>query len=193
MEWLDCFVWTLRRWYFMASMMKSLQLSFCFSNGSLSTYLKTITLRNFVKTDLVNKIILAEQGQPDVFHEGGKMLGSRFNWVLDPGNDALKHLEEFLVKGLGQKISRNLLPSPHLAQWWCHWQSERPPALVQDHRTHHTPAPKSYGSGQHQSKHPAMICDRDSEDFVPLWNVSLYTSQRMREGQGSRGGQQMLC
>ena len=63
----------------MASMMKSLQLSFCFSNGSLSTYLKTITLRNFVKTDLVNKIILAEQGQPDVFHEGGKMLGSRFN------------------------------------------------------------------------------------------------------------------
>ena len=63
----------------MASMMKSLQLSFCFSNGSLSTYLKTMTLINFVQTNLVDEIILAEQGQPDVFHEGGQVLGSRFN------------------------------------------------------------------------------------------------------------------
>ena len=41
----------------------------------------------------MNEIILTEQGQPDVLHEGRQVLSSGFSRVLDPGDDTFKHLK----------------------------------------------------------------------------------------------------
>ena len=48
---------------------------------------------NIRLTNLVNEIILTEQGQSDVLHERRQVLSSGFCWVLDPGDDTFKHLK----------------------------------------------------------------------------------------------------
>ena len=53
----------------------------------------SIRFVNIRLTNLVNEIILTEQGQPDVLHERRQVLSSRFSRVLDPGDDTFKHLK----------------------------------------------------------------------------------------------------
>ena len=69
----------------------------------------------FPQDDLVDEIILAEQGKPDVLHEGGKVLCPSFHRVLNPGDNALKHLNMFwLCRCLEGKAESP--PFPHLEQ-----------------------------------------------------------------------------
>jgi len=69
-----------------------------------------ILLQQRLTVNLVDEIILAEQGKPDVLHEGGKVLCPSFHRVLNPGDNALKHL--FLIwnsDGVTGNQSTNLL------------------------------------------------------------------------------------